>query len=83
MSHCRSRAWAPLLPFVGVAVFAALLMIPAFRAADGFGSPQLAADGPAMPEFTRRSAEAWLNTQPLTAAEVRGKVILLEVYTSG
>jgi hypothetical protein len=44
--------------------------------------PVSAGDG-RMPEFTRQTADAWLNTAPLKAADFRGKVVLLEVYASG
>jgi hypothetical protein len=36
-----------------------------------------------MPEFPRKTAEAWLNSTPLKASDQRGKVVLLEVYASG
>ena len=48
----------------------------------GAGRPANAGDG-RMPEFTRTTADAWLNSPPLKAADFRGKVVLLEVYTSG
>ena len=35
-----------------------------------------------MPEFPRQTADAWLNSAPIKAAELRGKVLLLEVYTT-
>jgi hypothetical protein len=36
-----------------------------------------------LPEFKHTGAEAWINSAPLTKAGLRGKVVLLEVYTSG
>jgi hypothetical protein len=36
-----------------------------------------------LPEFKNTSPDAWINSPPLTAASLRGKVVLLEVYTSG
>lgn len=38
--------------------------------------------GTPMPEFTATSAESWLNSKPLTKADLKGKVVLLEVWTS-
>jgi hypothetical protein len=64
----------------GIAV---LLTIPGLHAAEWMQPLQLRDDGPAMPEFTRRGADAWLNTRPLKATELRGKVVLLEIYASG
>ncbi len=43
----------------------------------------LAANDPLLPEFPRQDADAWLNSKPLKAADLRGQVVLLEVYTSG
>jgi hypothetical protein len=36
-----------------------------------------------LPEFRNASPEAWINSPPLTTAALRGKVVLIEVYTSG
>lgn len=33
------------------------------------------------PAFTHKAAETWLNTAPLTWAALRGRVVLLEVWT--
>lgn len=35
-----------------------------------------------MPEFTNQSKAAWINSKPLTRADLRGKVVLIEVWTS-
>ena len=35
-----------------------------------------------MPEFTSASPAFWLNSKPLTRAELKGKVLLLEIWTS-
>ena len=35
-----------------------------------------------LPEFERRSPEAWINTEPLTRADLRGKVVMIEIWTS-
>lgn len=45
------------------------------------GVPVARAD--ALPEFSNASPAAWVNSPPLTAAALRGKVVLIEVYTSG
>lgn len=36
-----------------------------------------------MPEFPDRSPQAWLNTAPLSRADLAGKVVLIEIWTSG
>jgi hypothetical protein len=36
-----------------------------------------------LPEFKHANAEAWINSAPLSKASLQGKVVLLEVYTSG
>ena len=33
------------------------------------------------PEFTHSSSAAWLNSPPLTLAQLRGKVVLIEFWT--
>lgn len=37
----------------------------------------------AAPEFTHRAAGAWLNSEPLTLAALRGKPVLVEFWTYG
>lgn len=36
-----------------------------------------------LPAFSQTSAEAWLNSPPLTVDELRGKVLLIDVWTFG
>ncbi len=35
-----------------------------------------------MPEFGNQSPAAWLNSKPLNRAELNGKVVLIEIWTS-
>ena len=35
-----------------------------------------------MPEFANRSAAAWINSAPLAKADLTGKVVLIEIWTS-
>ncbi|MGB0845550.1 MAG: redoxin family protein [Thiolinea sp.] len=35
------------------------------------------------PEFTHTTPDAWINSQPLQMSELKGKVILLDVWTFG
>ena len=42
-----------------------------------------AADPPRMPEFRHGVAEAWLHSKPLSGADLRGKVVLIELFTTG
>jgi len=37
-------------------------------------------DGPLAPELTN---DTWLNTEPLTGADLRGKVVLIDFWTFG
>ena len=53
----------------------ALLWGPSFR------TNQAQAAG-TMPEFTTSSAEFWINSAPLKKSDLRGKVVLLEIWTS-
>jgi hypothetical protein len=36
-----------------------------------------------LPEFKHAKPDAWINSAPITNASLRGKVVLVEVYTSG
>jgi len=36
-----------------------------------------------MPEFTQVDELAWLNSKPLTRADLRGKVVLIDIWTYG
>ncbi|MGQ0700178.1 MAG: redoxin family protein [Panacagrimonas sp.] len=40
-----------------------------------------ASDAPEAPPFTHTKAEDWLNSPPLTWADLRGKVVLIDVWT--
>jgi thiol-disulfide isomerase/thioredoxin len=45
---------------------------------------QAAAETPrGAPEFTASEPEDWINSPPLTLAELRGKVVLIDVWTFG
>lgn len=44
-------------------------------------SAQAAADSHAAPAFTHTKAEDWLNSPPLTWADLRGQVVLVDVWT--
>jgi len=66
-SHARARR-AILL-----AVLAAALAVPASASARGRRAPEL-------PE---RKPSEWFNSRPLTLASLRGRVVLLEIWTFG
>ncbi len=36
---------------------------------------------PKLPEFTHRDADDWINSPPLTRADLKGKVVLVDVWT--
>ena len=52
------------------------LLAPPANAAPVAGMPQ-------MPEFTGRQPQDWLNSPPLRREELRGKVVLIDVWTFG
>jgi thiol-disulfide isomerase/thioredoxin len=53
-----------------------LFLAPLAGAAPVGGAPQ-------MPQFTGTQAQDWLNSPPLRRADLRGKVVLLDVWTFG
>ena len=66
------RGW---LAMAAAGVLAATLIwaIPAWSGHGRSGS---------MPEFTATSENLWVNSKPLRKADLKGKVLLLEVWTS-
>ncbi|HKJ00045.1 MAG TPA: hypothetical protein VKB51_16325 [bacterium] len=60
---------------------AALLIAGLLLAASGAQAAFWFSNRP-MPEFTNQSPSAWLNSKPLTREDLRGKVVLIEVFTS-
>jgi len=59
--------------------------LPAWLAALALAAALPAAgDAPRqLPEFTQDTPEAWINSPPLTRTDLRGKVVLLDVWTFG
>ena len=55
-----------------------MLRLLALLVALRISAPQPSLAGDAAPEF---SAERWINTEPLTLAQLRGKVVLVEFWT--
>jgi hypothetical protein len=63
--------------FRALAVVGALVVLTAMaRGAASSGGRQA-------PEFPRRDPDGWLNSGPLTMAGLRGRVVLLDVWTFG
>lgn len=74
----RSLNWLLFAGFL-TACLVALMLRPSAQA-----SELLAPDrAPPAPEFTQRQAADWLNAPPLRMADLRGKVVLLDVWTFG
>jgi hypothetical protein len=44
--------------------------------------PASAADAPPMPEFRQPVPAAWLNSPPLSREKLRGKVVLIDLFTT-
>jgi len=63
---------------VGIALLGAVLVAIGACAA----APPAAGDRPA-PEFPRSDAAGWLNSPPLTMAGLRGRVVVLDLWTFG
>ena len=76
MIKTTKRLWVgAVLAVVGFAI----LGTAPHSAQQGQDLPQLLF---VMPEFTSKSPSLWLNSKPLTRAELKGKVVLLEIWTS-
>lgn len=59
------------LPLLAIALACTALLIP-----------RLSSSVNAFPEFASQSPERWVNTAPISAASLRGKVVLVEIWTS-
>ncbi|MEE8433819.1 MAG: hypothetical protein V3S64_03435 [bacterium] len=58
----------------------AVVALLAFGASTSTAS--LAALNKPMPEFRNQSPSHWINSKPLKRAELKGKVVLIEIWTS-
>ena len=58
----------------------ALVLLLAFGASTP--SANLAALNKPMPEFRNQSPSRWINSPPLKRADLKGKVVLIEIWTS-
>ena len=67
------------------AIFAGLIGAPGVARSDDGGGPQRGTRGaaqlPVEGELPAASATEWLNSQPLTGADLRGKVVLIDFWT--
>jgi hypothetical protein len=74
---CAGRRPGRALPIL---VALLLLMLPPALAAQP--RPQIALSPRPMPDFLHATPEAWLNSPPLRAQDLRGQVLLVEIWTS-
>ena len=58
-------------------IFSVLVLISATAYAKKLNPPDQ------MPEFTQVDPAAWINSPPLSVADLRGKVVLIDVWTFG
>ena len=72
-NHSKSRRIGLALAAAGVLAALAIWAIPAWSG-HGRGKP--------MPEFTSTSEKLWVNSKPLRKSDLKGKVLLLEIWTS-
>lgn len=67
------------LTVVVAAVLALLILLPRVLPVSAAAVP--AAEAPPMPAFTHADPADWLNSAPLRWSELRGKVVLVDVWT--
>ena len=63
-----------ILPALAALVALAIFWVFPFESGHARAAP--------MPEFTATSPDLWVNSPPLRKADLRGKVVLLEIWTS-
>lgn len=72
-----TRVGPPIGFFLGLAVLGALLL---WAGAAPRTSPP---SGRQAPEFPRQDPDGWLNSRPLSMEGLRGRVVVLDVWTFG
>lgn len=75
----RSLNWLLFAAFIAACLAVLMMMRPPARASELLPPDRSL---PA-PEFTSRNAADWINSPPLALADLRGKVVLLDVWTFG
>ncbi|GAP65840.1 redoxin domain-containing protein [Mizugakiibacter sediminis] len=66
-----------LLSAAGAVLISALVMLPLWRIARGESADPV---GRPLPAFTRTDASGWLNSPPLRVEDLRGRVLLVDVW---
>ena len=69
----KYRGKGSILAAAGMLLAALIWAVPAWS---GHGHSS------SMPEFTTSSEQLWVNSKPLKKSDLKGKVLLLEVWTS-
>jgi hypothetical protein len=46
------------------------------------GMPNIFGQSNVLPEFTIRSPEHWINSEPLRKSDLKGKIVFIEIWTS-
>lgn len=59
-----------------------LLLQPSLPGIGGVAQAQITVTDVPMPEFTSKDPKLWVNTKPLMKDNLKGKVLLLEVWTT-
>jgi hypothetical protein len=78
-AHSAKRHVHPGTPHRGLAGLAVAILVTGLALASGAEGES----GGKVPELARRPASHWINSQPLTLESLRGKVVILEVWTFG
>ena len=76
-THLTRKPIRPVLVGLGLLALAALVL---FWGRDS--SARMRTMNRPLPEFQNQSQDFWINSKPLKAADLKGRVVLLEVWTS-
>lgn len=77
--HRWSR-WPAMLRTTAIAALAGVALVYGYRNVVAVGAQELATPQPA-PAFTHREPADWINSAPIELASLRGKVVLVDVWT--
>ena len=78
----RPSAAAPRRPRTGARLPWAGLLVAALLLAALPAHGQFWFSDRPMPEFDNQAPQAWINSEPLQRADLAGKVVLIEIWTS-
>ena len=67
---------------LGAALLALAGLAPPVGVRAGGTLPDIRVEPRALPEFPHATQEAWINSEPIRLADLKGQVVLIEIWTT-